>query len=202
MFQIGEFSKLGQVSTRMLRHYDQLGLLKPSEINKWTGYRYYSIDQLARLNRIIALKELGLSLQQIGDLFERGETLNADQLRGMLMLARSEISSEILSAQSRLQRVEARLQQIEEEGQPTPYEIVAKAVPAQSIASIRALAPTIEDVGYYCEKLYADLYQGLHRLGVTPLQCFYSFWFTARCPIRLCRFESLLVHSLPIVGLD
>ena len=61
MFRIGEFSKLGQVSTRMLRHYDQLGLLKPSDTDQFTSYRYYTIEQLARLNRIIALKGLGFS---------------------------------------------------------------------------------------------------------------------------------------------
>lgn len=63
MFKIGEFSKLGQVSVRMLRHYDQMGLLKPGHTDKWTGYRYYTIEQLARLNRIVALNGLGLTLQ-------------------------------------------------------------------------------------------------------------------------------------------
>ncbi|MEJ2753733.1 MAG: helix-turn-helix domain-containing protein, partial [Chloroflexota bacterium] len=68
MFKIGEFSQLGQVSTRMLRHYDKMGLLQPSYTDEWTGYRYYTIEQLSRLHRIIALKDLGLSLAQIADL--------------------------------------------------------------------------------------------------------------------------------------
>ena len=72
MFKIGEFSKLGQVSTRMLRHYDKLGLLVPDQIDEWTGYRYYTIQQLPRLHRIIALKDMGLSLQQITDLLGAG----------------------------------------------------------------------------------------------------------------------------------
>ena len=57
MFKIGDFSKLGQVSVRMLRHYDQLGLLKPGQIDKFTGYRYYAVEQLVRLNRILFFKD-------------------------------------------------------------------------------------------------------------------------------------------------
>ena len=116
MFQIGEFSKLGQVSPRMLRHYDQLGLLKPGQVDKWTGYRYYTIDQLAQLHRIIALKEMGLSLEQVGDLLKSGEALHPERLRGMLTLARSLVEREILEHRDRLHRVEARRQQIEENG--------------------------------------------------------------------------------------
>ncbi len=95
MFKIGDFSKLGQVSSRMLRHYDQLGLLQPSQIDKWTGYRYYAIDQLPRLHRIIALKDLGLSLEQIGQLLSAGDDLPVEQLRGMLMLRHSEIKRDL-----------------------------------------------------------------------------------------------------------
>lgn len=168
MFQIGEFSKLGQVSPRMLRHYDQLGLLKPGHVDKWTGYRYYTIDQLAQLHRIIALKEMGLSLEQIGDLLKNGENLHPDRLRGMLTLARAQIEQEIHENQERLHRVEVRLQQIEEG--PSPYEIVVKPIPAQVIASIREIVPTVLDVGVYCDTIYPELYAGLRALGITPLQ--------------------------------
>ena len=63
MFRIGEFAQIAQVSGRQLRFYDQLGLLPPAHIDPQTGYRYYSIRQLPRLNSILALKELGLSLR-------------------------------------------------------------------------------------------------------------------------------------------
>ena len=64
--RIGEFSALGRVSVRMLRHYEKLGLLEPRQTDAWTGYRSYTLEQLPRLNRIIALKELGFSLQEVG----------------------------------------------------------------------------------------------------------------------------------------
>ena len=100
----------------MLRHYDQMGLLKPSQTDEWTGYRYYTIEQLARLHRIIALKGLGFSLEQVADLLNRGETVPALELRGMLKLRQAEITRELQEKQSQLASVETRLQQIEQEG--------------------------------------------------------------------------------------
>lgn len=62
MIRIGLFSKLSQVPVKTLRYYNEIGLLEPAEIDSFTGYRYYSVTQLPRLNRILALKDLGLSL--------------------------------------------------------------------------------------------------------------------------------------------
>ena len=62
LFKIGDFSQIGQVSVRMLRHYDELGLLKPAYVDRLTDYRYYSLEQLPKLNRLLALKDLGFSL--------------------------------------------------------------------------------------------------------------------------------------------
>jgi DNA-binding transcriptional MerR regulator len=89
--RIGEFARFGQVSVSALRYYDEVGLLRPSEVDRWTGYRYYSLDQLAMLNRLLALKELGLSLDQIKQLL--GDELPADEIRGMLRLKRAELQA-------------------------------------------------------------------------------------------------------------
>ena len=70
MIEIGDFSKLSQVSVKALRLYDEMGLLKPARVDNFTGYRYYSADQLPRLNRILALKDLGFSLGQIAQLLK------------------------------------------------------------------------------------------------------------------------------------
>jgi DNA-binding transcriptional MerR regulator len=170
MFKIGEFSKLGQVSTRMLRHYDQLGLLRPSQTDKFTSYRYYTIDQLARLNRIIALKELGFSLEQVAQLLDKEGELSPETMRGMLTMRRAEIERELQDKHTQLIEVEARLRQIEQEGQPAPYEIVIKSVAPQTVASIRQIVPRLSEMGYYCRTMYTELYGALDRAGVTPLQ--------------------------------
>src|SRR6185437_15238686 len=81
MLKIGEFSRLSQVTVKTLHHYDEMGLLKPSLTDPFTSYRYYTLDQLPRLHTIMALKELGLSLDEIAQLLS--EELSADQIRGM-----------------------------------------------------------------------------------------------------------------------
>ncbi len=90
MIKIGEFSKLVQVPVPTLRYYDQVGLLKPVEVDRFTGYRYYSASQLPRLHRILALKGLGFSLEQIGVVLAEG--LTPEQMRGMLRLRHAQIS--------------------------------------------------------------------------------------------------------------
>lgn len=70
MYKIGDFAKISQISIHMPRHYDKLGLLQPRYIDEGSGYRYCSVEQLPRLNRILVLKELGFSLEQIGALLE------------------------------------------------------------------------------------------------------------------------------------
>jgi len=159
MFRIGDFSQLGQVSIRTLRLYDEMNLLKPAQIDKFTGYRYYSIEQLPRLNRILALKDLGLSLEQIGDLLKRD--LPPDQLRGMLMLKQAEIELQMQAMQTQMRRVEARLSQIEREGKPPQYEVVIKSVEAQTIASCRRVVPDLNEMQPYRCEMYETLYRWL-----------------------------------------
>jgi DNA-binding transcriptional MerR regulator len=93
MFRIGELSKLSKVSVKALRHYDDLGLLAPASVDRFTSYRYYTADQLPRLNRILALKDLGLSLEEIRRLLAEGPP--AAELRGMLRIKQAEVDAEV-----------------------------------------------------------------------------------------------------------
>jgi DNA-binding transcriptional MerR regulator len=96
MFSIGEFARLGTVSVRALRHYDEIGLLRPAKVDPQSGYyRYCSASQLGQLNRIVALKELGLSLAQAKQL---PAGITAGELRGMLMLRRAQLEHELARA--------------------------------------------------------------------------------------------------------
>lgn len=151
MFRIGDFSRLSQVSVKMLRHYDDLGLLKPARVDHFTGYRYYAIDQLPRLNRLLALKDLGFSLEQIGGLLD--DELPAPQIRGMLTLKRAELQGRVREEQARLSRVEARLRQLEQEGTMPEHEIVVKRVAPQLIASACTVAPTLDDMDRFCREV-------------------------------------------------
>jgi len=163
MFKIGDFSRLSQVPVKTLRYYDEIGLLKPAEVDRFTSYRYYSGDQLPRLNRILALKDLGLSLAQVGELLD-GD-LPAEQIRGMLRLKRAEAHQKVEDEQTRLARVEWRLRQIEQEGVMSTQEVVLKKVAAMTVASLRDIIPTYTEIG----QLYGELFAYLGRQRISPV---------------------------------
>lgn len=144
MFRIGEFSKIAQISIRMLRHYDEIELFKPAHIDKFTGYRYYTAEQLADLNKIIALKELGLSLEQVARLMH--DNLSPDELRGMLILKKAQTEQSIREEIARLNAIEARITQVEQSGDLPEIAIILKAIPTQFFLSIRKVYTTVEEV--------------------------------------------------------
>lgn len=141
MFKIGEFSKIAQVPVSRLRYYDEIGLLKAAKIDPWTGYRYYSARQLPRLNRIVALRDLGLSLDQIGRMLD--EDVTPDELRGMFALKKVQAEQAVREEVARLRSIEARLQQIES-GEGGTFDIVVKSVPAQRYLSLRKVCPNFD----------------------------------------------------------
>ena len=138
MFSIGEFARMGTVSIRTLRHYDEIGLLRPAQVDPETGYRSYSADQLGQLNRIIALKDLGFSLTQVGKLLSG---ITVEELRGMLTLRRAQLEQELDAYTSRLLGVEARLRYIEGEDAKPADDITVKKIPAMGVVAISASAP-------------------------------------------------------------
>lgn len=112
MLKIGDFAKQAQVSVKTLRHYSKLGLLQPTWIDRFTGYRYYTPEQLQQLKRILALKDLGFSLEQVGVVLQNN--LSIDELRGMLKIKQAELARHIETEQARLTRVETYLCQLEQ----------------------------------------------------------------------------------------
>lgn len=166
MFKIGDFAKFSRVSVRMLRHYDRLGLLQPAHVDEHTDYRYYRADQLPRLNRILALKELGFTLEQIGGLLD-GE-VSAETLRGMLEDARAELQQQLDEDLARLGQIEARIRQIKEEQSAPDYEVVLRRVEAQRVAAMR-LGPE-DDVSAAFEELEAAV--AGQRAEAPPLSVF------------------------------
>lgn len=140
MFSIGDFARIGGVSVRTLRYYEEAGLLIPAAVDPTTGYRSYSAHQLPRLHRIIALKDLGLSLRQLAPLLDE---LSAEQLRGMLLLKRAELREQLTEDLARLDRVEGRLRHIESEDH-MPIDVVLKEIPEFRAAVIRCAQPDLD----------------------------------------------------------
>ena len=144
MLKIGEFSRLSQVTIKTLHHYDELGLLKPVHIDPVTNYRFYEVEQLPRIHRIMALKEMGLSLEQIGLMLEK--ELPTDEIRGMLRLKQAEIQQEIREEQRQLSLVEFRLRMIEAEKNFPELDVVLKRVePLRALSFFPGPHPNLPD---------------------------------------------------------
>lgn len=135
MFKIGEFSRFSRVSVKMLRHYDEIGLLKPAHVEPLSGYRYYTADQLPRLNRVVLLKDLGFGLEQIARLLD--EDLTTDEIRGVLKLKRAEIQATIAADQRRLALLWRAMNQLGIDEPLLPHPVILRDIPAQTVASIR-----------------------------------------------------------------
>ncbi|AHH95588.1 MerR family transcriptional regulator [Kutzneria albida] len=169
MFSIGDFARLGLVSQRMLRHYDAIGLLPPAHVDQHTGYRYYRGEQLRVLNRIIALKDLGFTLDQVRAILD--EQLGVDQLKGMLRLRRAQLAVQVEADMDRLARVEARLRTMEREGTMPADEVVVKRVEAVRVAEVTGVAAGYDskDIGPVIQPLYPELFGKLEAAGLTPV---------------------------------
>jgi DNA-binding transcriptional MerR regulator/effector-binding domain-containing protein len=127
-----------------LRFYDQLGLLQPAHIDAQTGYRYYSIRQLPRLNGILALKELGLSLEQIGPLLK--DEISPTELRAMLTLKRAEVERSLREEERRLRHIESRIAQIDRHGGTEGFDVILKSVEAAPFLSLHCSCADMDEV--------------------------------------------------------
>jgi DNA-binding transcriptional MerR regulator len=201
MLTIGEFAWLSQVTVDALRHYDRLNLLKPAHLDRFTGYRYYSLKQLPRLNRILALKELGLPLSEIGRLLD--QPITADEIRSILQDKRSELAAHIQETQTRLARVEAHLRQIEMEGKMPDHEVLLKTVPAQWVASVREkMAWQGQDIlGPAITHMFDEVCEHLDRQKVTPAGPGIALWHESQFVHTDVNQEEIdLETAMPIKG--
>lgn len=143
MFTVGEFARLAQVSKRLLRYYDEIDLFKPMEVDSKSGFRLYSAEQMNQLNRILALKELGLSLDQIRRTLTAHVT--TDEIQGMLLLKKAEIEQQMQAELRKVRQIESRLQMIRDDESGKPLNVVMKKVAKQPVLSTRRILPTFED---------------------------------------------------------
>lgn len=150
MFKIGEFSKLTQVTVRMLRYYDECGLLTPAQIDPVSGYRLYSVEQIQKLNKIIYLRDSGFNVSQIADTLKIDDpALFIEQLNWKQL----EIEKEIKMMQEKLKKIELARQVLLTGTKEIYYNITIKAIPSYQVISIRKIIPTYYEEG----KLWQEL---------------------------------------------
>ena len=157
------------MSVRMLRHYDSVGLLRPAQVDRLTGYRSYHAAQLARLNRIVALKELGFTLAQVQVILD--EKVGVAELHGMLRLRQAELQTQVTNDAARLAQVRARLDIIEREGAMPFDDVVVKQIPAVRVAELSGIAASFEpeSIGPVIGPLYDELCRRLDAAEIVPV---------------------------------
>jgi len=166
MLSIGEFARLGHVSPRMLRHYDEIGLLRPEQVDPTSGYRFYSARQLERLHRILALRDMGFTLEQAGQALS--DDVSVEELRGMLRLRRVQIELTVGEEQERLRRVEAHLRALEWGGTMQLQDVVIKQTQPVRVARATARGLTHADIGSAFARLMPLVLAHLDAPGAKP----------------------------------
>lgn len=170
MYSIGDLSQLGGVTPRMLRHYHELGILVPANVDGPTGYRRYDESQLADLFQILALRGLGFALVDIKRVVDGG--ISSSELRGMLLLRRHELQSELDDGAKRLQRVETHIRRLEDQmNEPRPARdvvVTTTRLPAVHLAVASAVSPSFAsaDIGPVIQPLYPRLFEALDAASV------------------------------------
>ncbi|MFP4550989.1 MAG: MerR family transcriptional regulator [Spirochaetales bacterium] len=168
MYSIGEFSQINRITPKTLRHYDRIGLLEPARTDEWTGYRYYSPAQLPMIRRILALKDLGFSLEEIGRIV-RGEV----ESEALLREREAALCAEIAANEARLRRVREQLSRVAAGGALSEA-IVLKSLPGVTVASMRVTVPNYD----HFFEIVPKMGEYMQRVGVVcrePSYCFTMF---------------------------
>lgn len=165
MLKIGDFSKLSRISIRMLRHYDEYGLLIPASIDSATGYRYYGESQLIEAEHIQALKCMGFGLALIREILEKYE--EPEEMERFLLIKKKELEAEALETQNRILLLENTLRCLRKDGKLMNYDVVLKTLPERYVASLRRVIPAYDQEGLLWQQLNEEIVP-LHVKPVTP----------------------------------
>jgi len=153
MIKIGDFSKLSRISIRMLRHYNEIGLLMPSRVDDFTGYRYYSETLLPLANRISALKEMGFSLAAITEILKEYD--NPESLMKFLTLKYAEIREQAESVNRQMLLLETTINQFRKDGTMN-FNVLQKEMPARYVASVRKIIVNHQSEAILWEQLMKE----------------------------------------------
>lgn len=170
MFKIGDFARINRVTVKALRHYDSLGLLQPEKVDSFTGYRFYSASQMPKLNRILALKDVGFSLDEIAIILKKN--MDSEQVLSLLDLKEAEVMDKIKSEQERLSRIKNLIKICNQEAFAMAYDIVIKHIEPIRVASLRDTIPSYSAQGH----LWEELGQHIEKSGakiVSPCMVIY-----------------------------
>ena len=166
MFKIGEFSKLTQVTVRMLRYYDEMGLLKPAKIDSLTGYRMYASEQIPVLNKIVYLRDSGFNVAEIAVILNNNhDSFVIEQLDKKYI----EIETNIYDQQIKLEKIKLAKKELLSNKNEMHYNVLIKKVPSYLVFSLRKVIPN-----YYAESILwreLSLYASEYKIDISA-NCF------------------------------
>ena len=145
MLKIGDFSKLSRITIRMLRHYDEIGLLIPRQVDEYSGYRYYNEEQLAEAGQIQSLKYMGFSLSVIREIMNSLE--NPDELERFLTIRKKELESHLNETAEQLNILDNTMRWLRKDGNVMNYNVTLKTMPERYVASVRQIIPAYNEEG-------------------------------------------------------
>lgn len=164
MFTVGEFSKICQVTIKTLHYYDRIGLLQPSKVDKFTGYRYYSQPQLDKMLLIQRLKRYGFSLEEIAQLIE---CTDAKLLLHRLHRQQNKLQQQMQSTQLIIKELGAHLQSFERTGNimeyQKNYQIKLTETPSRAVLTCRQNM-SVGEFGQY----YSTIFERIAKKKLTP----------------------------------
>jgi DNA-binding transcriptional MerR regulator len=173
MLKIGEFARLSQVSMKTLRHYDNLGLLRPSRIDQESGYRLYEMGQLADMMRILALKDCGFALEEIGQLLRTYDEKEIETLLNQRVAAQQVL---VAQEQARLQRLVARVKQLASTREVPLYDVALKRTEPLTLVGLREDVASSEEIGPLAWKVW----QLLQQRALVPVGPLVHLYFDAK----------------------
>lgn len=171
MLSIGDFARLAGVSVRMLRHYDQLGLVSPARVDDHSGYRFYEPGQLPRLHALLGLKDLGFTLEQIKPML--AGQVDTNRFRSLLDERRAALRDQIDADRRRLDEVERRLRLMDGS---TTMEFTEKSLPALTLSQRTAVVADQTEIGPVIGPMFQDLVVAQVRAGGRPAHPAYAWY--------------------------
>jgi DNA-binding transcriptional MerR regulator len=169
MYSIGEFSKINKVTTKTLRHYDEIELLKPEHVDKFTGYRYYTSAQLPQMHKIMIFKQMGLSLAQIKEVME-----NPNAIDLFLKLKEQDVKKSIEAEQEKLKQIQNYIYSMKGDLY-MKYDPIIKQIPEVIVASMRQVVKSYDEFFNLCPNVMAKEMERLSCVCASPAYCFNIF---------------------------
>lgn len=155
MLKIGDFSKLSRISIRMLRHYDETGILRPDCVDDFTGYRYYAESQLPLAGKIQALKGLGFGLSAIKEILAKYD--DTQEMEQFFVAKRRELEAQELETRQKIRFLDSTLKWLRKDGNLMDYNVTLKTVPERYVASVRQVIPAYDREGALWELMCREL---------------------------------------------